>query len=180
MQLISKITLGIFVFNKRWTTKQLLHAASCNIGKYFPWETWKVFPILHSAPWDNSYIWTRIPLLICALQEEFWRLVLQAIFQFFLLMNYLQMTWKKKNTFLTFIFDFNDKVVIPLYLLQYWKIFSLFLIFLKYERLGKYFPHCTQHREIATTYEQKFLCWFEHYNRNIEGWCCRPFPSFSC
>ena len=65
---------------------------------------------------------------------------------------------KKKNTFLTFIFDFNDKVVIPIYLLQYWKIFSLFLIFLKYERLGKYFPHCTQHREIATTYEQKFLC----------------------
>ena len=41
--------------------------------------------------------------------------------------------------------------------MQYWQIFSSFLIFCcyfkvaKYEKLGKYFSYCTRHRAITTT-----------------------------
>ena len=68
MQLVSKITLATFDFNKHFRIKWLSHVASCNIGKYFPrfsyfaiickiWETWGKCSILHSAPLDKNYIY---------------------------------------------------------------------------------------------------------------------------
>ena len=54
---------------------------------------------------------------------------------------------------------FYNKVGIARWVVQYWQMFSPFLIFYnyfvkqvaKYGKLGKYFPYCIRHRAVKTT-----------------------------
>ena len=75
------------------------------------------------------------------------------------------MQFVSKITLATFDFNkhFNNKVVAAHCFVQYWQIFSSFLIFCyyfthlkaheissKYDKLRKYFPYCTQHHATTT------------------------------